>query len=518
MSEATASRTPRSGPVEALRALRAENPFITISPAARLAIVIYFVGWRILPLCAQLTAEHDVATAHQLLTIACKILTQGLLLAPMVSTRFFGARMGWLHPLVLPALVSVLLTTLQSPETLLAPLLGWFAGFREITHELYTGMPQEVLYRAQFRGAALTVLSVICLYGGFAASRLPIRLRQDRRREIRLHGGLYAAFFGLCFVVVVYFLDQQGGILRHMASFASGRFAFREFAGPFLVVNDFLPVMLILWYLYRPQALRNPVFLGVFLLSCVFQFIVTGSRSGMFVPIATLLAAWMMVTRKVPAVRAILLGVTALLLVGVLGEIRRSGSDGQVDFSSLVNFDLVEARDKAEEELEGRDRDASMAVFVAVPQQVGHLWGKTYVAALGFWVPRAIWKDKPRGAGPHTAALIYRGLDTMEGYTGGGIPPGGVAEAYWNFNIMGVMLVYLLYGGFVRVLSDWYAERSRHPVRQLLLLVLMFQFTSPATFQIVNMLQTSVLIFVLLGITRLRNPVPMPAARRNLAT
>lgn len=481
-----------------------DNPFITISDGARLGIMLYFLGWRVMPLCAEMTGQIDVGVFYHLLSQFFLIITQILLMLPMVMPRFLGARMGWLHPLVLTAVVTTAMGALENPQSLLVPLLGWFAPYREVTHEIYAGIAQEVLLQARLKSSALTVLSIIVFYIGFAACRLPKRAEHKTREEKHFHPWRFFGIFILCFLVVVYFLNQQGGILNHIASFSSGRFGFREISGPFLVVNDFLPLLLILWYLYKPKSLRNPFFVFAFAMACVFQFIVTGSRGGMFTPVAMLMAAWMVTTHKVPAAQALILGMVGMLLIGVLGEIRRSGSNGEVDFSSLVEFDLTEARELAEAELEGRERDASVAIFVAVPQQVDHLWGRTYLAAIGFWVPRVIWKDKPRGAGAHTAAIIYRGLDTAEGYTGGGIPSSAVSEAYWNFNIGGVILIFVLYGAFTRIMADWYAHKPTDPVRSLFLIIMIFQFKSPTTFQIVNMLQASTMLFIFLSVTRVR--------------
>lgn len=481
------------------------NPFIPISEGMRLVILVYFIGWRIMPLCADLTAQVDTATAYYLMTVLCKICIQLFLLAPMIMPRFLGSPMGWVHPLVLPGLVSIALGILQHPQSLLTPLFGWFPDqYQFVTHELLSGVAPEILRQGQFMFAAFTLLGMICLYLGFSSFRLPSRLRQIIPRENHFNTWRYFTIFALCFLVVIYFLNRQGGIVTHMTSFAAGRFAFREFGGPFLVINDFLPLMLILWYFHSPKSLRNPAFVIAFFLACAFQFIVTGSRSGMFVPIAMMLAAWMFQTRRVPAAQAFGLGMVVVLLIGVLGEVRRSGHGGELDLTALTEFDFSEARELAQAELEGRSRETPVAIFVTVPSQVEHLWGRTYVAALGFWIPRLIWRGKPRGAGAHTAAMIYAGLETAEGYSGGGIPPGAVAEAYWNFNIAGVIVVFFLYGGFVRICSDWYANHPTDPVRRILLIVLMFQFQTPTTFQIVNMLQTSTMVYVLLLFTRTR--------------
>jgi hypothetical protein len=279
----------------------------------------------------------------------------------------------------------------------------------------------------------------------------------------------------------------------------------RELSGHFLVINNFLPYVMLLWYAYQPKALRSPIFLMGFVAAVVLQFVVTGSRASLFSPAALLLAVWMFHNRRVPATRALLLGLVAVLMLGVLGEVRNSGRDGSIDFSALTEFGVTAAWEMSQEELGARRLGTALAVAAMVPEQEDYLLGTTYVAALAFWLPRSIWRDKPRGVGAHAAALLFGGRETMDDYSGGGYPVNGAAEAYWNFGYLGVLAVFGLFGALLSAVFRWACRDPGNPFALIALLIVNFGLTTPSTTAIVPALQTLVLLYFLyLFVSRMR--------------
>lgn len=362
----------------------------------------------------------------------------------------------------------------------------------------------ERIKAAQLQLEVMTLVSLVATYCGFALLRLRWRPKWVLPK---LSGLRIVAVFVLFLIAVIYFLQREGGVLNYMASLSLGRFRIRGASGHFLVLNAFLPFLLILWYLYRPRSLRNPLFCAAFALSCIMQFVVTGSRSGMFEPAAALLAAWMLVNKRVPVGQAAFLGLVAVIFLGALGEVRRSGSDGVVNFEALLDFDLAAQFERSQEEVESRDIGTGLAVATMVPKEVGHLWGRSYIAAVAFWVPRSFWSDKPRGIGAHVASLLYKGRDSMQGYDGAGYPLGAPAEAYWNFSWPGVILIFVAFGGFIRAIADWRAHEPQNPVAALVLILVVFQFSSPSTVSMVSFLQAvTLLAFTILLIRHYRRP------------
>jgi len=477
------------------------HPFVAISSVARFAIVAYFVVWRILPAIAQLTQPVADGATYHLLTVFTQVAVELLILLPFLVDRFTGSPIGWVHPLILPTVISIAFGVLKAPEQLLTPFLGWFPEYRPFRHELLEGWPMADIRFAQLKLEVMTLVSLIATYFGF----MLLRLRwQSSLRLPRLSGWGIAAIFVLFLLAVMFFLERQGGVLNHMATLAFGRYRMRELSGHFLVLNGFLPYLLIFWYLYRPRALRNPVFLAAFILACVLQFVVTGSRSGLFTPVAALLVAWMLLNRRLPAARAFLLGFVAVVFLGALGEVRRSGLSGEMDFTALLQSDLAAQLERTEEEIESRNRGTNLAVAAFVPEEEVHLLGRSYVAAVAFWVPRSIWRDKPRGIGAHVAALLYQGRDSMEGYSGAGYPVNAQVEAYWNFGWPGVILVFMVFGGATRFIADWREHALQSPVAAMVLVVAVFYLDSPSTVSMVNFLQIGTLLGLTVLLTRKR--------------
>lgn len=479
---------------------RHQNPFVSISQSARIFIVTYFVFWRLLPSFATLDAQNVTYAGAIVILTLC---TEFLILLPFLMGRFAGTPIGWLHPLILPTMVSIAFGLIRNPAGLLTPISVWSQATPVTDHILLGGWSDAAVLAAQLKVNFINLLAIIATYIGFAMVQSG-RIKRTRR-HIRINGFKLAIFFVLCLFVVMFFLQQQGGIISHMSTLAGGRFRMRELSGHFLVINGFLPYAILLWYAYQPKALRNPIVLTGFAVAIALQFIVTGSRSGLFSPVALLLSVWMFHNHRVPATRALLLGLVAILLLGVLGEVRQSGRSGGVNFSALTEFSVAAAWVTSQEELVERRTGTDLAVAALVPEQRSFLYGTTYVAALAFWVPRAFWRDKPRGAGAHASALLFGGRETMDGYSGGGFPVNGAAEAYWNFGHLGVLAIFGLFGAVLSAVSRWVCRDPGNPFALIALLIVNFSLTTPSTTAIVPALQTMVLLYFLyLFVSRLR--------------
>lgn len=490
-------------PHQRLDATHARNPFVRISDAARILIVVYFLFWRMLPSIAGLDPQSIAHAGYTISTAILTIATEFLILLPFLMKRFAGTPIGWLHPLILPTMVGVAIGLLRDPASLLTPISIWFQTEAVLDHILLNRWPDSQVLAAQLKLNFINLLALVCTYAGFAMIRL--RRRPQPGRPIRVDGFKLSIFFLLCLLVVIYFLQSQGGVLNHMATLAYGRFRMRELSGHFLVINGFLPYAMLLWYAYQPKSIRNPLFIFGFCISAVLQFVVTGSRSGLFIPGALLLAVWMFHSRRLPAFRGILFGLAAILMLGALGDIRRSGFSGSVDFSALFEFRVTSAWQNTQEELEARSTDTGLVIAALVPEERGFLYGRTYVAAVTFWVPRSLWQGKPRGAGAHAAALLYGGRDTMDGYKGGGYPVSGAPEAYWNFGYLGVIGIFGLFGMALSAAARWVCRDPANPYALIVLLIVNFSLTTPSTTAIVPALQTMVLLYLLyLFASRLR--------------
>jgi len=112
-----------------------------------------------------------------------------------------------------------------------------------------------------------------------------------------------------------------------------------------------------------------------------------------------------------------------------------------------------------------------MPVVAKVPEEVDLLYGRSYVGPLLFFVPRALWPEKPRGVGAMNSEFIFG-----RPYSGG-IPTGPVGEAYWNFHIPGVAAIFFLYGIFHRWLARFLVRYADVPVAWVLYALTLFYFS-----------------------------------------
>ena len=475
------------------RSVLRRNSFVEISSTARRCIIAYFLIWRILPAIVHPSNSH---TADNSIFIALSLtgaIVECLLLLPFLGRRFAGSAIGWCHPLILPTVVTVLFGLLKNPSGILAPFIAPSASDSMAASHFLLVRPSI----AQLKINLVFILALLGTYSGFALMSKFWKGRLKIRPAAHLSGYKMALLFLTFSSVVLIFLQERGGIISHMATFSLGRArSMGEFSGPVLIITAFLPYFLVFWYLFRPKYISNPIFLCAMVCASALQFIVEGSRSSMFQPWAVLLGAWMLMTGKLPALQVVVVSIAILLLLGVLGDVRRGGtSDGYVDFSSLTEMTAESALEKTRAEFAERSIGMDLIVAEKVPSERGYLWGKTYLAAVGFWVPQFVWPQKPRGAGAHASALLLKGHQSMDGYVGGGVPPGAHSEAYWNFGWLGPITVFFLYGCFLRFCAEWITVDQSNPAALMLLLLCVFVLRNPATVSMVAFFQILTLLF-----------------------
>jgi hypothetical protein len=87
-------------------------------------------------------------------------------------------------------------------------------------------------------------------------------------------------------------------------------------------------------------------------------------------------------------------------------------------------------------------------VIQSIPDTLEYKYGSTILAWAVAPIPREAWPEKPIiQAGPEVGVLVY-------GMPRAGVPPGFVAEMYWNFHLAGVVIGSVLLGLGLRVLED----------------------------------------------------------------
>lgn len=493
------------GPQAAQAAMRALVP---ITPVWRTILLVYILGWQVVaPIVSILI--HGSDDPHPVLRAVVRIASGLLAIAPLLAPRFGGLPVGWLHPLVLPPLVQDAMEFIKTPLMLFAPLLVWWQPLPLFTpNQMLVGWGREGIYQVMLKAESLTLLAQVSLYLGFLLIRWrPYRLgffapRRVAPRMIAILGILCAAF--------LVFLQLRGGLTAHIASFGMGRHVALGELGHVVGIFRAAPVMLVVWYALDRGAVRNPVFYVFVAIICAMQFAASGSRSGVILPIVAVAVVHLWHTHRLPIVPAILVGLVAPIVIGSLWAVRASTwGSSTVDFSSITQFDLRQSLETSSTNIGDRQYNSPYLPTIAkVPREANLLWGSSYVGAALFFIPRALWPEKPRAIGAYAMSEIMevgRGLDGP--YEGAAASPGAVAEAYWNFHLFGIIGVFLLFGAFQSWLVRSFVANADNPAAVPLYVTTILNFFQPSTSQFAPWIQLIVMVlltYMLLGMFGLK--------------
>lgn len=476
-------------------ASREANPFVPINLTGRLMLILFVVFYRLIVPGLQEILSPSITPMAGLRLIA-EWVNVILVLAPVV---FYRPQWGWLHPLLFPLAWSVATTLARTPEFLLAPLALTEPRETFLYNQALVGWTQGAIAAAELRATLLQILATSLYYlGFFVGPRLPVpRIPFADVYKPRAVATKMLLVLLVAAATTILVVASRGGIVQHIYSLGRGRFETLEGLGPALVLAQTGGVAMLLWYALGRAPTANPLFwLGIGFAIPV-NFVLTGSRSALAFSVVLFLMVWMLKHRRLPAARSLLLAAAFFLLFGALGELRNSArrGGGTLEMSTLVEFDVERMVELSRAEM--TSRPSGFVAVVGRGSEVGFLWGKTYLNLLMFWVPRAVWEDKPRGAGAYAGTLLF-------GSGGGGVPPGPVGEAYWNFHVPGVVLIFFLYGMFHRMLAQALRTYGSVPAVWPLYAIILV-FVNPHTIEFVNgiqMLVPAVVLLVWLGVLR----------------
>lgn len=478
-----------------------KNELVDISTNWRFLLAFYYMFWRAIPESYWLFSSSENVSSTLVIAGFAIFLKYFLYAVPLLLYTIHGSKIGWLHPLVAMPLMEAALATVQTPSLLLSPLTlfsvdSWLPHY-EILRGWSPSSYSLVLMKMHLLELVATIAFLLAFTLGWGNHK-PVSKRGPLSFK-RIPGWKMFLVLLLPSIAFVYLVDVKGGLASHFSSLASGRFRMRQDVGYLLVLISSAPYLLVLWYISRPLLISKIWFWLILLASLIAQFSATGSRSAIFQPAAMLIFSWIWLNHRLPLVRTGVVGVLAFLAIGILGEVRSTGGVSASQESSLASgVSLTSVLKMTREEVERREkRSGAIAVFALVPEQAGYLYGATYLSAVTFMVPRIIWPEKPRGAGASVASMLYGGASSATGYQGGGIPPGGVGEAYWNFGLLGVFIVYIFYGLFLKTLSREFSCGRLGLYGVFAYLSSLVLFTSPSSVDVVSYLQLLVIVYFL---------------------
>ena len=431
-----------------------------------------------------------------------------LRIAPLIVLSRHPA--GLLHPI---SITIVLWPTLASlPATI--DSFGGYAG-------LLSGAPLSAPYftaLAWLNGGAvwqematyksLEILSVLSIFAGFAfvpsrAGR-PITFFSDID-TLRLRRILIAIILAN-FIAVAAFIEFRGGLVAHIAELSYGRFRALAGLGPLLVLFDSGFLCLLLWISFRPQDAKSPLFLILLPLVTAQQFITAGARSEALLVLILAGLAWAIRSARIPWRLAVIMLPIAFLSFGALSIVRSAGLTNSTAAQAVQSSSFSDLMEGSQEEFEVRQSiSGSVPVVADAGRTTGLMWGYTYTGAVFAMVPRSLWEGKPRGPGS-----IYAQRFLGEVREGTAVPIGPVAEAFWNFHVPGVILIFGLYGYLLKRVYEFYALNRKNGLVALLFLLFATKFTV-STDGMVAFQQSLLTLALIVGITLPFLPRPRKA-------
>jgi hypothetical protein len=186
-----------------------------------------------------------------------------------------------------------------------------------------------------------------------------------------------------------------------------------------------------------------------------------------------------------------------IIAFGALNIIRTSGLGGEGASQAIQSSSTSDVLARVQEEIELRRSLESTVPVISQGQELmgGLLWGSSYAAGVFAFIPRTVWEDKPRGPGSLYAQNFLG--EVREGFA---VPVNSMAEEYWNFGILGVILFSALYGALIRYAHNFYIRRQDNPfvVTAFVLFVTTFQFS---TDQLVLLQQQAALLILVAGLS-----------------
>lgn len=401
---------------------------------------------------------------------------------------------GLIHPLIYPFYFSLLKTLGKNP-------FGIFNAFnfsRSVKGTLAFKLETYEMLDVNLEAIFLEIIWIVMLYVGYSI----VYYKEDGtapppKTEFPTNR-YYAASLVFIATGLVYF-QAQGGLLKYVNSWGVSRSDSLEGMGPIIIFLTVAFLVPLAWYAHRGgKAFSNPVFLTILVFSTFVRFLASGSRSSILIVIVSFLIVYLMQQNKIPWKRAFFSALFFFVIVGAFGKFRQATWRGEANWDIIFKSDVsTNVENTLEEGALWNELGASNAVYTKVPDQVDYLYGKTYLTGLLFFVPRFIWKDKPHSAGYYTGKLIFNRLES-------GIPPGNVAEAFWNFSYFGVFLVAFLNGVLIKLGINYYRKHYNSLFVKIIYIIILTNGFQLAGLAVSQLLQRLLLIVPLLKFLKVK--------------
>lgn len=349
----------------------------------------------------------------------------------------------------------------------------------------------------------METLAMLACYGGYLLLQLrkvPVLQSAGNLSRARV---VQALGFGVALAGILIYTGISGSLEIHLIRVMQGRGgligAYDTHISPVAILPEFAVASLAIWMAKEDRPWARPWFW----LACTFTlsvaFLEGGRRSAIVYPSMLLLILYVLRTRQFVIGRPILLLIAIFALLGVSSSFREIAVKEATIDARQVQIVSNSIRSGWEELRMRSSTGGAAAIYANVPDNEPLMWGRSYLMNVLRFVPRAFWQSKPLGI-DSLVGLTFFGYQV-------GKPPGGVAEAYWNFHVPGVIAVYILYGGFLGWLARFYRANKGNTVAIVVTAVSVVYFT-PAQTSVTNwyfLLFPALILLALSGELKIRN-------------
>lgn len=469
--------------------------FVPIPRVARIGLIILILVYALG--CGTGALLFGPGASVNLYLAASTLLYCAVLAFPLLN---YNARSdGWLQPMMVHVVLFGVIRNLPRA----APL--YIFGLQE--HAALPLDPTELTHLVAYENI-LTALSLACMYVGYHLGRNvplpPLSFPKPKNLGAALAVGALVS----CTALLLY-IRLSGSFFQHLRNIGLNATA-KEFVtdvdgvGLYITAAQwlatFLNIFLATEIRRRREGLQRFRFWVFWLVAFAFAnalvYLAMGKRAGLIVNCAIACFIYIQNEGKVRWVRLAVVAALLLSVMGVIQTLRTTAPNARSfdDFSAALESRNESSAANFFEETAYRRGGYSSAypIFHYVPSQSPLLWGETYLVILGRPIPRSLWPDKPRGTDFRAGAVFFGAA--------WGIPPGSVAEAYWNFHIPGVVVVFLAFGAFLRWLAKLYVE-NRHSGLVMVFYAYTVTSIGPSENAITNWFQTLIPLLVFAVVT-----------------
>src|ERR1041384_5051788 len=439
---ATAVRPPAEG----------ASAFLPVHLLYRVAIIVVYA---IILLTIVLNVDVNRKSPAFILLCIAQVLNFAVILFPVI---FYKPSFGCSHPLVF-----------YTCQYLLFQFRSFATYLQGISH--HRALPEysveDIVLLVAF-ALTLHAIATLAYYFGFwfgpKFKVLHLRFRTPKRVGIKA-----TAIIVFAFLTFWIYVDREGGLSAHLLAWQEGRH--EALAGDYywIVLIKFSAIGCLLWFSLSRRAVYHPVFWVGAIVSVLITFLAAGSRGTVVFFFIIGILVWMLREKKIAPTRVILIGVLGVILISFLGEFRSRLWKGQISLTSETEeTSLTDYFEQGAVESAERAWSSSgvIPILARVPNDVDLLYGSSYMAFLTLPIPRTIWPNKPGQIGGLVGETFFNSPS--------GTPPGPIGEAFWNFHIPGVLVVFFVFGIFHRWLAQCFVTYHSYPAAILIYLTILF--------------------------------------------